>query len=187
MRFCLPVFALAIVICATARAQSSANNGRGSNDAPPRTSQNNDDDNSSSSRDTQIDISPPKNDVKDHPNSGLPELTQPPNSANSADVNELHPYNPYRADKDLEVGEYYLKLKDYKGALARFQDALMYKPNDAMANLRMAECYEKMNDPAQAAVHYREYLRILPNGPESKKARKALEKLPAALPATAQQ
>jgi hypothetical protein len=56
-----------------------------------------------------------------------------------------------------------------------------------MANLRMAECYEKINDPTQAAVHYREYLKILPNGPESKKARKALEKLPSALPTTAQQ
>lgn len=187
MRSCLLVFALAIAVSAMCRAQSPGNNSPGSNDAPPRSSQGNDDDNSSSSRDTQIDISPPKNDVKDHPNSSLPELTQPANSGNSADVNELHPYNPYRADKDLEVGEYYLKLKDYKGALARFQDALMYKPNDAMANLRMAECYEKMNDPAQAAVHYREYLRILPNGPDSKKVRKALEKLPAALPTTAEQ
>lgn len=184
MRLCLLVLALTVAMSA-ARAQSPGNKGPGSNDAPPRSSQgDNDDANSSSSRDTQIDITPPKNDVKDHPNSAMPELTQP---ASSGDVNELHPYNPYRADNDIQVGEYYLKLKDYKGALARFQDALEYKPNDAMANLRMAECYEKMNDPGQAAVHYREYLRILPNGPESKKAHKALEKLPAALPTTAQQ
>lgn len=175
MRYCLFVLAVTLTVSG-ALAQSPGDDGPGPNQAPPSSSNQADDSNVSSSRDTQIDISPPKNDVKDHPNSSVPELTQP---VSSGDVNELHPYNPYRADNDIQVGEYYLKLKDYKGALARFQDALEYKPNDAMANLRMAECYEKMNDPVQAAVHYREYLRILPNGPESKKARKALEKLPA--------
>ncbi len=156
------------------------------NQAPPRSD---DDINSSSSKDSQIDIAPPRNDAKDHPNSGLPEMTEPSRNtdAASSDVNEVHPFNPYRATKDDEVGEYYLKLKDYKGALARFQDALDYKPNDAIANFRMAQCYEKMNDPVQAAVHYREYLRILPNGPFAKDARKALEKLPAAPSTTAQQ
>ncbi len=180
MRIRLIAVAACLLLGVSLRAQTSPQNSASQlppNQAPP-SSADQDDPNISSSRDTQIDISPPKNDVKDHPNSSVPELTQPANSGNSGDVNELHPYNPYRADKDNEVGEYYLKLKDYKGALARFQDALLYKPNDAMANLRMAECYEKMNDPAQAAVHYREYLRILPNGPDSKKARKALEKLP---------
>jgi tetratricopeptide (TPR) repeat protein len=199
MRFCGFVLTIALV-ASTALAQSPGNSGPGANQAPPSYANQNDDSNVSSSRDNQIDISPPKNDAKDHPNSGMPDLSQPdlsqpdlsqpglarptpPSSSSStsgarSDVNEVHLYNPYRADKDLEVGEYYLKLKDYKGALARFQDALIYKPNDAMANLRMAECYEKINDPTQAAVHYREYLRILPNGPESKRARKALEKLP---------
>ncbi len=206
MRYCF--FLLAVTLAASATlAQSPSSNGPGANQAPPSSSNQNDDSNVSSSRDNQIDISPPKNDAKDHPNSGLPDLNQPdlnqpdlnqpdlaqpnqpttspssspPSSSSSGangDVSEVHPYNPYRADKDDEVGEYYLKLKDYKGALARFQDALIYKPNDAMAHLRMAECYEKMNDPTQAAGQYREYLKILPNGPESKKVRKALEKLP---------
>lgn len=124
----------------------------------------------SSSRDTRIDLSPPKDDAKDHATSRVvPDA--------SGDVGEMHSWNPYRAVKDEEVGDYYFKEKNYKAALARYQDALSYKENDAMANLRMAQCYEKLNQPDQAIVHYREYLRILPEGPYSKQARKALDKL----------
>ena len=131
----------------------------------------------SSSRDTRIDLSPPKDEAKDeakdHPNSpDVPEA--------GGDVGEVHAWNPYRAVKDDEVGDYYFKEKNYKAALARYQDALDYKPKDALANFRMGQCYEKLNQPDQAIVHYHEYLKILPDGPYSKQAKKALEKLEAA-------
>jgi tetratricopeptide (TPR) repeat protein len=125
----------------------------------------------SSSRDTRIDLSPPKDDAKDHPNA--PEVH--PDAG--GDVEEVHPWNPYRAVKDDEVGDFYLKQKNYKAALARYQDALDYKPKDAVANFRMAQCYEKLSQPDQAIAHYQEYLKILPEGPFSKQAKKALEKL----------
>jgi tetratricopeptide (TPR) repeat protein len=128
----------------------------------------------SSSRDTRIDLSPPKDDAKEHPNA--PEL----HPEAGGDVEEMHPWNPYRAVKDDEVGDFYLKQKNYKAALARYQDALDYKPKDAIANFRMAQCYEKLSQPDQAMVHYQEYLRILPEGPFSKQAKKALDKLEAA-------
>lgn len=128
----------------------------------------------SSSRDTWIDISPPKDDLKDHPNSavGLRESTE-----YAGDVQELHPWDPYRALKDDEVGDFYFKQKDYKAALARYQDALIYKNNDAVANFRLAQCYEKMGQPEQAIPHYQEYLKILPQGLFAKDAKKALAKL----------
>jgi tetratricopeptide (TPR) repeat protein len=122
----------------------------------------------SSSRDTRIDLTPPKDDAKEHPNE--------PADAGS-DVGEMHAWNPYRAVKDDEVGDFYFKQKNYKAALARYQDALDYKQNDAVANFKMAQCYEKLGQPDQAMVHYREYLKILPEGPFSKQAKKALERL----------
>ena len=132
----------------------------------------------SSSRETRIDLSPPRNDAKDHPNSGLAPAGNDTNPEDvTGDVQELHPWNPYRAGKDDEVGDYYFKRKNYKAALARYQDALIYKDHDAVANFRMAQCYEKLNQPEEAISHYQEYLRILPNGEFSKDARKALEKL----------
>ena len=146
------------------------------NDAPPRSEpeESKTAPGESSSRDTRIDISPPKDDDKNHSKSGAAE---PESSNESADVHELHPFNPYRANKDNEVGDYYYKRKNYKAALARYQDALAFKQNDALANFHMAQCYEKLDQPDDAIVHFKEYLRILPQGPLSKEAKKALEKL----------
>jgi tetratricopeptide (TPR) repeat protein len=149
----------------------------GQNQAPPRSDPGrNAEAGESSSHDTRVDLSPPKDDVKNHPNSGVVE-TNPEDEP--ADVQEMHPWNPYRAMKDDEVGDYYFKRKNYRAALARYQDALIWKEKDALANFRMAECYEKLDQPEQAIPHYQEYLKILPEGPFAKEARKALEKLKA--------
>lgn len=147
----------------------------GQNQAPPRSSPATEA-GQSSSRDTREDISPPKDDAKNHPTSGVVD-TNPEDEP--ADVQEMHPWNPYRAMKDDEVGDYYFKRKSYRAALARYQDALIWKEKDAVANFRMAQCYEKLDQPDQAIPHYQEYLKILPDGPFAKEARKALEKLKA--------
>jgi tetratricopeptide (TPR) repeat protein len=148
----------------------------GQNQAPPRSAPATDA-RESSSRDTRVDISPPKDDAKNHPNSGVVETN--PEDEPEGDVTEMHPWNPYRAMKDDEVGDYYFKRKSYKAALARYQDALIWKEKDAVANFRMAQCYEKLDQPDQAIPHYEEYLKILPDGPYAKEARKALQKLKA--------
>ena len=129
----------------------------------------------SSSKNTQIDLSPPPDDARTHPDSGSAIMDGESND--NPDVQEMHPWDPHRAAKNSEVGEFYFKKKNYRAALARYQEALEYKPNDAEANFRMAECYEKLNDPDQAAKHYQEYLKILPQGLLAPEARKELEKL----------
>jgi tetratricopeptide (TPR) repeat protein len=150
----------------------------GTNQAPPRSDQGREAEaGESSSRDTRVDLSPPKDDGKNHPNSGVVE-TNPEDEP--ADTQEMHPWNPYRAMKDDEVGEFYMKRKNYRAALARYQDALIWKEKDAVANFRMAQCYEKLDQPDQAIPHYEEYLKILPEGPFAKEAQKALQKLKAA-------
>jgi tetratricopeptide (TPR) repeat protein len=143
----------------------------GPNEAPPRYDRDREA-GVSSSRDTKIDISPPKEDAKEHPNSGTGEQAE---SAN--DTQELRPWNPHRALKDIEVGDFYLRRKNYHAALDRYQEALLYKPGDAVANFRMGECFEKLDKPEEATAHYQEYLRILPQGPLSGEAQKALRKL----------
>src|SRR5580704_1572250 len=149
----------------------------GQNQAPPRSDRSREAEaGESSSRDTRVDLSPPKDDAKNHPSSGVVD-TNPEDEP--ADVQEMHPWNPYRAMKDDEVGDYYFKRKNYRAALARYQDALIWKEKDAIANFRIAECYEKLDQPEQAIPHYQEYLKILPEGPFAKEARKALEKLKA--------
>jgi tetratricopeptide (TPR) repeat protein len=128
----------------------------------------------SSSKNTQIDISPPADDAKNHPFS---DANTGDDESNDADVQEMRAWDPHRAAKDSEVGLFYFKRKNYRAALARYQEALEYKPNDAEANFRIAECYEQLEDPAKAVKHYQAYLKILPDGPLSADARKAVEKL----------
>src|SRR6266496_173741 len=128
----------------------------------------------SSSKNTQIDLSPPADDAKNHPDSGAAIMDS---KSDAADVQEMRPWDPHRAAKNNEVGLFYFKRKNYRAALARFQEALDFKPNDAEANFHLAECYEKLNDPDQAARHYEEYLKILPQGALAPDAHKALEKL----------
>ena len=135
----------------------------------------------SSSKDTRIDISPPHDDAKNHPDSqvAIADSVKDPDD-DPSDVDEMHAWDPHKAAKDVEVGDYYFKRKNYRGALERYKEALIYKPNDAIANFRLAECSEKVGDPADAAQHYEAYLKILPTGPFAADAKAALDRLKAA-------
>ena len=67
----------------------------------------------SSSHDTRIDISPPKDDAKNHPASkdaiaGL-GITDTSDNPDTSGIQEFHPWNPLKALKDIEVGDYYFK------------------------------------------------------------------------------
>lgn len=132
----------------------------------------------SSSRDTQIDISPPPDDDKNHPESADAVATiEDEARVNHPEVEEFHQWNPHKAAKDIEVGDFYLRQKNYKAALSRYQEALEYKPNDAVANFRLGQCFEKLNNPQDAITHYEAYLKVLPHGPLAGDAHKALAKL----------
>ena len=130
----------------------------------------------SSSKDTRIDLSPPKDDAKNHPESGaaIMDSEEPP-----SEIDEMHPWDPHKAAKDVEVGDYYLKRKNYRGAMERYKDALVYKPDDAIAHFRLAECEEKTDNPSDAIQHYEAYLKVLPHGPFAADAQKALDRLKA--------
>ena len=130
----------------------------------------------SSSKDTRIDLSPPANDAKNHPTSSV-AVSDAKDEA--SDVKELQPWDPHKAAKNLEIGDFYYKRKNYRAALERYKEALIYKPNDAVAQFRLAESLEKTGNPGEAVTHYQEYLKILPHGPLAGDAQKALERLKA--------
>ncbi len=149
--------------------------------APPRSDRVNANDldnepGQSSSKDTVIDLSPPENDAKTHPQSS-DVLTDMDGASGSPDVAEFHPWDPHKAAKDVEVGDYYFKRKNYRAAEDRYREALLYKDNDAVATFRLAVCLEKMDQPDQARKEYENYLRILPHGPQSVEAQKAIDRL----------
>lgn len=130
----------------------------------------------SSSKDTKIDLSPPADDEKAHPQSSE-VLRDATGSPGSPDVGEFHPWNPHKAAKDIEVGDFYFKRKNYRAAEDRYREALYYKDNDAIATYRLAVCLEKLDEPDEALKEFESYLKILPHGPQAEDARKAIDRL----------
>lgn len=116
----------------------------------------------SSSRDTEIDLN------------ARPEKEEP---KAEDDPSVFKPWDPHKAAKDVEVGEYYLKLKNYRAALERFNHALTYKPDDAEATYGLAFTQEKLELLSLADQNYHKYLKILPNGPKSKDSEEAIKRL----------
>jgi tetratricopeptide (TPR) repeat protein len=137
---------------------------------------------SSSSKDTPVDLSAPKDDEKNHPDSST-ALHEAEDAAGLYEgdeiggIQEFKPWNPHKAEKDVEVGDFYFKRKNYRAALDRYREALYYKNNDAIATFRLAVCQEKLGDSGEARKAYAAYLKILPHGPVAEEARQALDRL----------
>ena len=104
-------------------------------------------------------------------------LTDGEGSTGNADVSEFHPWDPHKAAKDIEVGDFYFKKKNYLGAESRYREALYYKDNDAVATYHLAVCLEKMDQLSEAQKEYENYLKILPYGPQAADAKKAIDRL----------
>jgi tetratricopeptide (TPR) repeat protein len=131
----------------------------------------------SSSKDTQVDLSPPADDSKKHPESSESLSDAEAETSGGTTVGEFHPWDPHKAAKDVEVGDFYFKRKNYHGAEDRYREALYYKENDAIATFRLAVCLEKMGRSDEALAEYEGYLKILPHGPEASEAERAIDRL----------
>ncbi len=94
-------------------------------------------------------------------------------------MTEFRPWDPHKAQKDVEIGDFYFKRQNYRAALSRYCEALQYKPNDAVATFRIAEALDKSGDLAGAQAYYEAYLKILPEGPLASQSKKALERIKA--------
>jgi tetratricopeptide (TPR) repeat protein len=135
----------------------------------------------SSSRETRVDLTPPKDDAKLHPESKLAvadlDGSAKPDKPDTTGIQEFHPWNPMKALKDIEVGDFYFKRKNYRAALDRYKEALYYKDGDAVASYKLAVCQEKLGDKAEAKKYYEQYLKVLPEGPFAKDAHASLDRL----------
>lgn len=131
--------------------------------APPRS-----DAGESSSKDTKIDLSAPP---------GEEGLDLRGGEVDTSDVRELKPWDPHKADKNVEVGDYYFRRKNYAAAISRYREALYWKDNDAVATWRLAQALEQVGQYSEARSNYQAYLKALPNGEFAEKATAALDRL----------
>src|SRR6266849_128504 len=133
----------------------------------------------SSSKDTQIDLSPPADDAKAHPQSSTAVAEAEAEALRGTGVSEFKTWDPHKAAKSVEVGDFYFKRKNYRAAEDRYREALRYKDNDAVATIRLAICLEKLGILDDARAEYESYLKILPHGAQASEAQKAIDRLKA--------
>ncbi len=81
-------------------------------------------------------------------------------------------WDPLRAERDMDVGKYYLKKGDVDAAIDRFQDAAEAKPGYAIPFLYLGEAYEKKGRKKQAVKAYQRYLDLFPHAEDGDKIRK---------------
>lgn len=86
-------------------------------------------------------------------------------------------WDPLRAEKDLEVGKYYMKKGDVDAAIDRFQDAIVAKPGYAIPFRFLADAQEKKGLKKQAIKSYERYLDLYPHAEDGDKVKKKIEKL----------
>lgn len=126
-----------------------------------------------SSKQTRGDTSAPLGDLQEHPDSDAGSST-----------GEMHLWNPHKADKDVEVGDFHMKRKNYAAAESRYREALQYQNNNAPAMFGLAQALEKEKKNTEAVQYYELYLKTLPGGPQAGNAKSALHRLGVAAPSS---
>ncbi len=115
--------------------------------------------------------SPPNDDLKPKPPAKQKKDTATRNAPDQP------AWDPLRAEKDLEVGQYYMKKGDLDAAIDRFQDAIVAKPGYAVPFKYLGEAQEKKGLRKQAIKSYQRYLDLYPHAEDGDKVRKRIEKL----------
>ena len=82
-------------------------------------------------------------------------------------------YYPPGAAKCVEIGNFYMRRGNYRGALSRFEEARDTDPDYAPAYLGLGKVYEKLGLKQKSLDAYRKYLDELPSDEEAMEARGA--------------
>jgi len=94
-----------------------------------------------------------------------------------ADANQPKEFNPLLAAKNLKVGDFYFKKKNYIAAIQRYAEAIEYQPNLTEAYEALGRAYEKNGDPAKAVNTYKDFIQKNPDSPKVAEFRVKLAKL----------
>ncbi len=118
---------------------------------------------------------PPK---QDPPGSGS-QAGQPPDETNPPEEDEAvaprkYVLNPLEAERNLKVGNFYWNKREYRAALARYQEATHYNPSSPEAFFKVGETQQKLhNEPAAKSA----FQKVIQVGPDTKFAAEAKKKL----------
>lgn len=90
---------------------------------------------------------------------------------------EVKEPDPLLCEKNISIGDFYYKKKNYVAAIRRYLEAIEYQSNSARAFDSLARAYEKNNEPAKAIATYQQFILENPDSPKSSEFRAKLAKL----------
>jgi tetratricopeptide (TPR) repeat protein len=106
-----------------------------------------------------------------------PSTPPPPPPAETPAAPPEPVFDPFHAEKSIEVGTFYMKKGNYDAAIDRFMDAAHYQPALARPWRLMGEAYEKKRNNGRAIESYKKYLEVLPGAEDAAKVKKRIAML----------
>jgi len=85
--------------------------------------------------------------------------------------------NPELAEKNIQIGDFYYKRKNYSAAISRYLTAIEYQSDSIRAYESLAKAYEKEGKLPKAMDAIKDFLRINPGSPKCDDFRKMLANL----------
>jgi len=115
----------------------------------------------------------------DNPTAPTDKPKPPKTNADNATQNAADQpmWDPLRAEKDMQVGEYYMRKGDIDAAIDRFEDAALAKPGYALPFRYLGEAQEKKGLKKKAIQSYKRYLDLYPKAEDKDKIQKKIDKL----------
>ncbi len=107
---------------------------------------------------------------------GLDQMLQPPPDDGKHKKKQQDLAMPHATPKqEIDVGNFYLQTGDWKGALSRFESALVLAPDNPEVYWGLAEAQRHLGDYFAAKANYEKVMEYDPDSRHSKQARKILK------------
>jgi tetratricopeptide (TPR) repeat protein len=90
---------------------------------------------------------------------------------------EIKGPDPLLCEKNIKIGDFYYKKKNYVAAIRRYLDAIEYQTNSVRAYESLARAYEKNEEPDKAIAAYKQFIDNNPDSPKLPEFRAKLARL----------
>jgi tetratricopeptide (TPR) repeat protein len=108
-------------------------------------------------------------------NADLDQILKPPPDTRKEKGQEANAVPKEGPKEDENVGTYYLQSKDWKGALSRFESAMVLDPENPDVYWGLAEAERHLGKYAEAKANYLKVMEYDPDSRHSKDAKKILK------------
>ena len=103
---------------------------------------------------------------------------EPPEEDVTVDPKTEYVLNPLQAEKEIRIGNYYLKKGSNKAAAKRYEEAIKWDPNSAEGWYKLGEAQGKIGNAKAQRDAWAKYLELQPDGKFVAAVKKRLSQKP---------